>query len=66
MFSGIKQGLIVLLSISSALVHVPKVSDWTKYLSLNDEPCRPTLTDWNSVKPNYHPYRISLDKCSWS
>ena len=40
---------ILLLSFSSSLASVAKISDWTKCVSLNDEPCmvRLTLIDLN-------------------
>ena len=54
---------IVLLSFSESLSH-----DQTKYLFLNDEPCRvrPTLIDLNPVKLKYYPFMIRLDKCTGS
>ena len=57
MFRLIKQVLIVLLSFSSSLTRVVKVSGRTKCLSLNDEPCivRPTLIDLNPVELKYYP-----------
>ena len=56
---------IVLLRFSSSLPRVGKVSDWTKCLFLNDEPCmvRPTLIDLNSVELKYYAFMISLNKC---
>ena len=59
---------IVLLSFSSSLARIAKVSDQTKFLSLNDEPCMvtPTLIDLNPVDLKYYPFMISLDKCSGS
>ena len=49
MISLIKQVFIVLLSFSSSLARVAKISDRTKCVSLNDEPCmvRLTLIDLN-------------------
>ena len=57
---------IVLLSFSSSLACIAKVSDWTKCLSLNDEPCivRPILIDFNPFELTYYPLMISLDKCN--
>ena len=51
---------IVFLSFSISLA--------IKCLSLNDERCmvRRTLIDLNSVELEYHPFMISLDKCSGS
>ena len=68
MFSLIKQVLIVLLFFSESLARVSKVSDRTKYLLLNDEPCmvRPTFIDLNPVELKYYPFMISLDKCARS
>ena len=59
---------IVLLSFSSSLTCVAKVSDRIKYLSLNDEPCmiRPTLIDLNPVEIKYYAFMISLDECNGS
>ena len=60
--------LIVLLRFSKSVSRVAKVSDRTKYLSLNDEPCliRTTLIGFNPVEVKYYPSMISLDKCSGS
>ena len=59
---------VVLSSFSSSLVRVAKVSDQTKFLFLNGEPCmvRPTLIDLNPVELKYYPFMISLDKCTGS
>ena len=66
MFSLIKQVFIVLLSFSESLARVAKVSDRTKCLSSNDEPCivRPSLIDLNPVELKYYPFMINLDKCT--
>ena len=66
MFSLIKQVFIVLLSLSESLARVAKVSDRTKCLSSNDEPCivRPSLIDLNPVELKYYPFMINLDKCT--
>ena len=68
MLSFIKQVFIVLLGFIESLAHVAKISDQTKCLSLNDEPCmvRPILTDLNSVEVKYYLFMISLDKCTGS
>ena len=68
MLSFIKQVFIVLLGFIESLAHVGKISDQTKCLSLNDEPCmvRPILTDLNSVEVKYYLFMISLDKCTGS
>ena len=68
MLSFIKQVFIVLLGFIESLAHVAKISDQTKCLSLNDEPCmvRPILTDRNSVEVKYYLFMISLDKCTGS
>ena len=57
-----------LLSFSSSLEHVAEVSDQTKCLSLNDEPCmvRPTIIDLNPLELKYYSLMVSLDKCSGS
>ena len=59
---------IVLLSFSSSLARVAKISDRTKCLSSNDEPClvRATLIDLNPIELKYYPFMISLDKCTES
>ena len=51
---------IVLLTFSDSLA--------TKCLSLNDEPCmvRHNLIHLNLVELRYHPFMISLDKCTGS
>ena len=66
MFSLIKQVFIVLLTFSESLARVAKVSDRTKCLSSNDEPCivRPSLIDLNPVELKYYPFMINLDKCT--
>ena len=68
MFSLIKQVFIVLLSFSSSLARAAKVSDQTKCVLLNDEPCmiRPSFIDLNLVTLNYYSFMISLNKCSGS
>ena len=68
MFSFLKQVGIVLLSFSSFLARVPKVSEQTKCLSVNNEACfiRLTFTDLNLVKLKYYPFMISLNKCTRS
>ena len=68
MFSFIKQMFVVLLSFSSSLARVAKVSDQTKCVSLNDETCMVTTTliDLNSAELKYYPFLISLDKCNGS
>ena len=54
----------VLLSFSSALACMAKVSDRTKRLFLNEEPCmfRRTLIDFYPVEHKYYPFIISLYK----
>ena len=68
MFSLIKQMFIVLLSFSSSLARIAKVSDQTKFVFFNDESCmvRPTLIELNPVELKYYPYIISLDKYNGS
>ena len=55
---------IALLDFSSSLARVAEVSDLTKCLFLNNEPCivRPTLIDINPVELKYYPFMISLNK----
>ena len=59
---------IVLLSFGSSLARVPKVFDRTKCIPLNDEQfmARPTIIDLNPVELKYHPFMISLNKCTES
>ena len=54
----IKQVFIVLLSFSRSLA--------TKYMSLNNEPCRNrfNLIDLKPVKLKYFSFMINLDKCN--
>ena len=68
MFSVIKQVFIVLLSFNCSLARIAKVSEETKCVSSNDDPCmiRPTLIDLNPVELKYYPFMISLGKCSES
>ena len=68
MFSLIKQVFIILLSFSSFLTCIYKVSDQTKCMFLNDEPSRvrPNLIDFNPVELKYHPFMTSLDECTGS
>ena len=56
----------MLLSFCGSLARVAKVSDRTKCLFLNDEPCmvRPTLIDRNLVELKYYSFMISLNKCN--
>ena len=58
----------VLLSFRNSLAHAAKVSDRTKCLFLNDEPCivRPTVLDLNFVELKYYRFMISLNKCTGS
>ena len=67
MLSLVKQVFIVLLSFRESLARVAKVSDRTKCLSSNDEPCivRPSCIDLNPVELKYYPFMINLDKCTW-
>ena len=46
--------VIVLSSFSEPLAHIAEVSDQTKCVQLNDEPCmvRPSLIDLNTVNLN--------------
>ena len=68
MLKFIKQAFIVILCLSGSLAHVAKVSESTKYTSLNIEPCltRPALFDLNSNKLHYYPYMVSLNRCNSS
>ena len=68
MFRLFKQVFIVLLSFSSFLACLAKVSERTKCVSLNDKPYMviPTLIDLNPVEFKYYPFMFNLDKCSGS
>ena len=59
---------ITSMSFSVSLACVAKVSDRTKCISLNDQPClaRSTLVDLNSNKLYYYPFRLSLGRQSGS
>ena len=56
---------VTLLSHSRSLACLAKISNRTKYLSLNNKPClaRPTHVDLNLNKLHYYPFMISLDRC---
>ena len=56
MFSLIKLVLIVLLSFSSSLARIAKVSDITKCLPLNNEPCmvRRVIINLNPFELKYY------------
>ena len=64
MFGLIRQVFIALLNFSRLLPSVADVSDQTKCLSLNDEPCMvwPTVINLNPVEIKYYPFMISFDK----
>ena len=53
---------------SGSLTCVAKVSDCTKIISLNNQPClaRSTLVDLNSNKLYYYQFRVSLSRHSGS
>ena len=59
---------IILMSFSKSLARVANVSDQTKCIFLNDEPCmgRPALTDVNTVQLKYYSFMVSLNKCTGS
>ena len=59
---------IVLLSFSKSLERVAKISDRTKRLFLNDEPCmfRPTPIVANPNEIKYYSFIISLNKYTGS
>ena len=59
---------IVLLSFSESSACETKVSDRTKCLFLNNEPCIfiPTLNEMNPIELKYYPFMVSLNKCSGS
>ena len=66
MLKFIKHVFIILLSFSRSLACLAKVSDHTKYLSLNNEPSLaiPILIKLNSY--HYYPFMVSLDRCKGS
>ena len=68
MSSLIKQMIIVLLSFSSSLARVANLTDQTKCLSLNDEPCMviTALIHLKFIKIKFYLFIFGLDKCSGS
>lgn len=68
MLRFIKQAFIELLRFSGSLGCITKVSDRTKYISINNEPslARHTLTNLNPNELHYYPFMVSLERCSGS
>ena len=72
MFRLIKKVFIALLSFSGSLSSMVDVSNHTKYISLNNQPCmvRTILTDFNPDEWNqrlhYYPFMVNLDSCNGS
>ena len=68
MLSVIKQIFIVLLSFSSTLASVAKISYRTKCQFLNNKPCmvRLIMIDLSPVELKYYPLLVSLDNCNGS
>ena len=64
MLKIVKQAFTSLLSFSGSLVRVAKVSDRSKCISPNNEPClaRLTLIDLYPNKFHYYPSTVSLDR----
>ena len=63
-----KQDFIALLSFSGSLARVAKISNRTKYISLNNEPClaRTTVIEINPNKLHHFPFMFSLHSCKGS
>ena len=72
MFGLIKKAFTALLSFSGSLVSIPNLSNFTKYISLSNQPCmtRPTLADLNPdeyvERLDYYPSMVNLDRCNGS
>ena len=69
MFGIIKEFFITLLSFSGPLTDVVKIPDHTKCISLNNQPCLPWSTIFDS-NPNetfqglrQNPFMVKLDRC---
>lgn len=56
MFKFINQNFFLLLSFNGLLAHYAKISDFTKCISLNSEPClaRAAPIDLNPKELHYH------------
>ena len=63
-----KQVFIALLSFSGSLTSMAKISNVTRFISLNNQSCmnRPTFFDLNSDEYNqgfrYYPFMVNLDR----
>ena len=72
MFRVIKQVFIALLGFSGSLASIANVSNFTRCMSLNNQPCmtRPTLIDLNPdeciQELRYYPFMVNLDRCNVS
>ena len=68
MFRLIKKVFVALLSLSGSLIHIAKVSERTKCISLKNEPhlARPTRIDLNSNVLPYYQFMAFLDRCNGS
>ena len=62
------QDFIALLRFSGSLAqdHQIKISDGTKYISLNSEPCLAitTVTEINPNEIDHFPFMVSLHRCN--
>ena len=67
MLKFVKLAFLGLLSLWESLALVAQNSDYTKSISLNNEPnlARPTLVALHSYELHY-PYFVSLDRCNGS
>lgn len=68
MFKFIEPSFFALLCFSGSLAWIAKVSDSTKYIFLNNEPClvKPTLVDLdlNELHIIHYLFIISLARCN--
>lgn len=68
MFRVIKQVFIALINFRGSLAGMANASNFTTYISLNNQSCitRPTLNDLNPDGHNqglhYYPFRVNLDR----
>ena len=64
-----KQVFIALLSFSGSLTSMAKISNFTRFISLNNQSCmtRPTFFYFNPDECNhgfrYYPFMVNLDRC---
>ena len=68
MLKFVKLAFLGLLSLWESLALVAQNSDYTKSISLNNDPslARPTLVALHSYELHYCSYFVSLDRCNGS